>query len=46
LEIEAKGANALNQKIFEKTTGFPELTHATKMSLISAGKTDAAKTFQ
>jgi hypothetical protein len=28
-----------------KTVGFPELTHATKMSLQSAGKTDAAKLF-
>jgi hypothetical protein len=28
-----------------KTVGFPELTHATKMSLRSAGKTDAAELF-
>jgi hypothetical protein len=28
-----------------KTVGFPELTHATKLNLRSAGKTDAAKLF-
>jgi hypothetical protein len=32
-------------KDLQKTVGFPELTHATKMSLISVGKTDAAKLF-
>jgi len=32
-------------KDLRKAVGFPELTHATKMSLISAGKTDAAKIF-
>jgi len=32
-------------KDLRKTVGFPELTHATKMSLISAGKTDATKLF-
>jgi hypothetical protein len=32
------------QKI-QRAVGFPELTHATKMSLRSAGKTDAAKLF-
>lgn len=30
-------------KELRKTVGFPELTHVTKMSLRSAGKTDAAK---
>jgi hypothetical protein len=32
-------------KDLRKTLGFPELTHATNMSLISAGETDAAKLF-
>jgi hypothetical protein len=32
-------------KDLRKTVGFPELTHATKMSLMSAGETDAAKLF-
>jgi hypothetical protein len=32
------------QKI-QRAVGFPELTHATKMSLQSAGKTDVAKLF-
>jgi hypothetical protein len=32
-------------KELRKTVGFPELTHATKKSLRSAGKTDAAGRF-
>jgi hypothetical protein len=32
-------------KELRKNVGFPELTQATKMSLRSAGKTDAAKLF-
>jgi len=32
-------------KDLRKTVGFPEITHATKMSLISAGEMDAAKLF-
>jgi hypothetical protein len=28
-----------------KTFGFPELTHATNISLLSAGKTDSAEIF-
>jgi hypothetical protein len=32
-------------KDLRKTVGSPELSHATKMSLISAGETDAAKLY-
>jgi hypothetical protein len=45
LKRAAKGANAKKSKELRKTVGFPELAHAIKMSLRSAGKTDAAKLF-
>jgi hypothetical protein len=41
----AKGANTENSKELLKTFGFPDITHATKMRLKSAGTTDAAKSF-
>jgi len=43
---ESSGRNKHRKsKDLRKTVGLPELTHTTKMCLISAGKTDAAKLF-
>jgi len=44
-EDSSERSKARNSKELRKTVGFPELTHATKMSLRYAGKTDAAKLF-
>ena len=41
-EDRSEKSKRRKSKDLRKTVRFPELTHATKMSLISAGKTDAA----
>jgi hypothetical protein len=43
LKTAAKRAKAENQKSLEKLSAFLILTHVTKMSLRSAGKTHAAE---
>ena len=45
LKTEAKEGKRRKSKDLRKTVGFPELTHSAKISLISAGETDAAKLF-
>jgi hypothetical protein len=44
-EGSSERSKDIKSKELRKNVGFPELTHATKMSLRSAGKTDAAKLF-
>jgi hypothetical protein len=41
-EESSQRSKRRKSKELRQTVGFPELTHATKMSLRSAGKTDAA----
>jgi hypothetical protein len=42
-EESSQRSKRRKSKELRQTVGFPELTHATKMRLRSAGKTDAAK---
>jgi hypothetical protein len=44
-EDSSEWSKGRKSKELRKTVGFSELIHATKMSLRSAGKTDAAKLF-
>jgi hypothetical protein len=44
-EDSSEKSKRRKSKELRQTVGFPELTHATKMCLRSAGKTDAAKLF-
>jgi len=42
-EDSSERSKGRKSKELRKTVGFPELTHVTKMSLRSSGKTDSAK---
>jgi hypothetical protein len=44
-EDSSERSKRRKSKELQQTVRFPELTHATKMSLRSAGKTDATKLF-